>query len=347
MNVEAQHRWELARGRARASWMLGRALWRTVRDERRDGTLGASLRRSLASRGLSFAGEPSVAELLERRARQEPNTTLLTFEGEQISGAALNARANAIAAGLQSLGARSGEHVAILSDNCPQFLEVFFATQKLGMGLVPVNSALLGDGLAYVLDNARARYLFVHHSKLAQLQEVRDRLPQLAHTIAITEGQSSNSHEQTAEGWREQYRGAPNPGAQPDPEAVSLLLYTSGTTGAPKGVVHRYRDANLKRLRTLGHLLYEPSDALYTCLPLFHANALLLTVVQALNVGLSVTLGRRFSASQFWLQLARSGATSFNALGAMIPILLKQPPSRFDREHRVRLVVSAACPASA
>ncbi|MFW6088049.1 MAG: AMP-binding protein, partial [Myxococcota bacterium] len=122
---------------------------------------------------------------------------------------------------------------------------------------------------------------------------------------------------------------------------------TTGTTGAPKGVVYRYRDTQTKRLRLLANLLYDPGEVLFTCLPLFHANALLLAAVQALNVDGRLALERRFRASRFWEQVTTHGATSFNALGAMIPILLKQPPGPYDRAHRVRMVVSAACPAHA
>jgi len=143
------------------------------------------------------------------------------------------------------------------------------------------------------------------------------------------------------------HRGATPPSTAPDPKAVALLMYTSGTTGSAKGVVYRYEDSSTKRLRLLSHLLYEPGEVLYTCLPLFHANALLLTSVQALNTGGKIALGRRFSASRFWGEASELSATTFNALGAMVPILLKQPPGESDRRHSVRLVVSAACPASA
>ena len=85
---------------------------------------------------------------------------------------------------------------------------------------------------------------------------------------------------------------------------------------------------------------------LYSCLPLFHANALFLTTVRALVMGLPMALSRRFSASRFWDEIRRYGATTFNALGAMIPILMKQPERHDDADNPVRLVFSGACPAS-
>lgn len=319
-----------------AGKLIGRALLRTVRSELDAGTLGATLSASLRARTLAFAAEPSFGELLAQRARERPAHVLLRFEGQRLSLSELDARVNEVCAGLSEL-TRPGDNVAIMSPNCPEFLEAFFAIQRLGLGAVPVNTALVGDGLVHVLTSSRARVAFVHQECLPALEAVRARLPELEHLVAI---------ERLAD-FRAAHRGAPPIATRPDPNAVALLMYTSGTTGSAKGVVYRYRDSNTKRLRLLSHLLYEPDEVLYTCLPLFHANALLLSTVMALDMGATLGLGRRFSASRFWQEAAELGATSFNALGAMIPILLKQPPSPADRAHRVRLVVSAACPAEA
>jgi len=128
------------------------------------------------------------------------------------------------------------------------------------------------------------------------------------------------------------------------PERLAYVIYTSGTTGAPKGVVNRYRSA-VGPGAVLGGF-YQPDDMLYTCLPLFHANALLLSTVRGLTMGLPVVLSRRFSASRIWDEMRRYGATTFNALGAMIPILMKQPERPNDADNPVRIVFSAACPAS-
>ena len=123
------------------------------------------------------------------------------------------------------------------------------------------------------------------------------------------------------------------------------LLQTSGTTGAPKGVVQRYRLAPVVGFAGTD-AIYQPDDVLYTCLPLFHANALFLSAQRALVCGLTLALSRRFSASRFWDEVRRYQATTFNGLGAIIPILMKQPERANDRDNKVRIVLSAACPAS-
>ena len=123
-----------------------------------------------------------------------------------------------------------------------------------------------------------------------------------------------------------------------------MITYTSGTTGLPKGVVYRYRRSGVKLFGLISHLLWRKSDVMYTCMPLFHANALLVTCTSALHAGARVVLEKKFSASRFWDSIRRYGVTTFNTIGAMIPILMKQPESKLDAKNRVRFIISAACP---
>ena len=100
----------------------------------------------------------------------------------------------------------------------------------------------------------------------------------------------------------------------------------------------------MKLLSIPANALYKKSDILYTSLPLFHGNALWLCVTQAMHRGCKVVLARKFSASKFWDEMRKYKVTEFNTIGAMIPILMKQPPKENDRDNCVRFTISAACP---
>src|SRR5207253_4710478 len=129
------------------------------------------------------------------------------------------------------------------------------------------------------------------------------------------------------------------------PESVAAILYTSGTTGPPKGVMLSHH-AYLSSARYFAEEMVGATadDVLYTTLPLFHINAQAHTVLPAIELNATFALGARFSASGFWEDVRRQGATIFNSLAAMIPILCKQPPSERDRDHRARLTACAATP---
>ncbi len=109
-------------------------------------------------------------------------------------------------------------------------------------------------------------------------------------------------------------------------------MYTSGTTGPSKGVMSPHSQAHGVGRSLVRHFGYRADDVLYTCLPLFHGNALWYSAYAALWADATLAVSPRFSASQFWDDIRRVGATQFNALGAMTNILLKLPAAATDRD---------------
>lgn len=289
----------------------------------------------------------TLAAVMEQQARELADKPYILFEERVVSFAELNRQVNRAANGLANLGAGAGTGVSIMMPNAPEWLFVFFATQKLGAYAVPVNVALRGEGLRHVLDHSDSTMLVCHPDFTEAIEEVRGSLSKLKHIVIDTTGTGPGY--QPPDGWiklSEVMDASPeDPGRPIQQGSISGIMYTSGTTGAPKGVVQRYRPV-APAAAGLGGGFYETNEILYTCLPLFHANALFLSAQRALVGGLTLALSRRFSASRFWDEVRRYNATTFNALGAMIPILMKQPERDNDRDNRVGIVLSAACPAS-
>ena len=117
---------------------------------------------------------------------------------------------------------------------------------------------------------------------------------------------------------------------------VHGIFFTSGTTGPSKGVLSPHSQPIAIAAQTAACFGYRAGDVLYTCLPLFHVNALWYTSYAALWAGATVALGTRFSASRYWDEVRDNGATAISSLGSMTNILLKAPESGRDREHSVR-----------
>ena len=295
-----------------------------------------------------MADEPTtLAALIEAQAEALGEKPFLSFQDRVISFAELNRQVNRAAHGLAGLGVKQGVGVSIMMPNAPEWLFVYFATQKLGAYAVPVNVGLKGEGLRHIIDHSDSSILVCHPDYAEAIQAIRGSLSKLEQIVVNTS--EAPDGWKPPEGWRRlaevMEASDADPGVEIDEEAISGLMYTSGTTGAPKGVVSRYGAMNIAGIRMFGAML-KPDDVLYSCLPLFHANALFLTTVRALAMGLPMALSRRFSASRFWDEVRRYGATTFNALGAMIPILMKQPERPDDADNPVGLVFSGACPAS-
>lgn len=291
------------------------------------------------------------ASELEAQAAQLGDKPFLyvVYQDRFISFREMDDNANRLANYLLSLGAGPGKGIALLMNNSPQFLDVFFGMQKIGMYANTVNTGLKGDGLAFIIDNSDAGYLVVDHDLVELFQSVCDKTPGIK-TIIVNTLEAPPGYTVPAGmlDLRAAYGpevSAVKPSIEFDEGSVLLLMYTSGTTGLPKGVVSRYSNNMVDRIRPLALFTMTPDSVYYTALPLFHGNALFITTTNSLIAGCTMALSKKFSASRFWDEIWQSKATTFNTIGAIIPILIKQPPNPHERDHRVGRILSAGCPA--
>jgi carnitine-CoA ligase len=234
-----------------------------------------------------------------------------------------------------------GDRVAIMCENRRELIDAWFGCAWLGASLVPLNTALRGPQLEHVLTNSGPRVLAVEPNLFPHLDLVEALPPELERIWLLDDAGAD---------WRGlAVEAFPPPGAALPPEHVTpdetvSILYTSGTTGPSKGVMCPQAQFYWWAVGTaamLGGL--SEDDVLYTCLPLFHTNALN-ACVQALTHGGRIVVGPRFSASAFWSRVAEADATVTYLLGAMVSILAKRPPSSEDRAHRVRVALAPATP---
>lgn len=284
---------------------------------------------------------------LETQAEQIGDKPFLYLvnEDRSVSYREMDRNANRLANYLLGIGANPGDGVATLMGNSQQFLDVFFGIQKIGMYINPVNTGLRGEGLAFIIDNSDAKFLIVDYDKLELFQSVEHETQKIRHIIVNTlEAPSDYRVPKWMLDLRDAYdMPADKPEVAFSQDSLLLIMYTSGTTGLPKGVVFRYNKNLVTKVKLLAHLAMKPDSIYYTPLALFHGNALFVTTTQVLVSGAMLALSKKFSASRFWEEVWKSGATIFNTIGAMIPILLKQPVHPHEKDHKVALVISAGC----
>ena len=283
----------------------------------------------------------TLPSLLERGAALWAERTLVRHGEVRRSARAMRDAAAGGAATLAAAGVVPGDRVAIMCGNGLPLLDTWLACGWLGAISAPLNTAARGAQLEHTLANSAPRVLVIDAELLEFLDYVA--LPPSLERIWTVSSASA-----TALGGVP-VEPLPAPREPIDAHPVRpgdtlTILYTSGTTGVSKGVCCPHAQFYWWALLTGRELGVTGADDLYTVLPLFHTNALN-AFVQALLVGARFHLGPRFSASRFWREVREADATVTYLLGAMVHILLKQPPSPEDTAHRLRIILSPATPA--
>ncbi len=290
----------------------------------------------------------SLGELLRVRAVGLPDRLYLTVSGRGYTFAELDARSDTVAAALHRHGVQAGDRVALLAPNRPEVVELFFGLAKLGAIQVPLNAALKGEFLRYQLDQSQASVIVVDTEGAAALAPVAPELSDLRLCVLLDSPQGAKVPGIAKIDYEELTRATSAPPAiSVNPADTMTIMYTSGTTGLPKGCLlsHGYYQ---RAARAVGRgVEMTERDVLFTTLPMFHAAAMFSTVIGGLVYATPAVIDPAFSARNFLTRAAETQATIAFAVGAMGNALLATPPGAADRAHRLRTMVVAPFPPQA
>jgi crotonobetaine/carnitine-CoA ligase len=290
----------------------------------------------------SLTEESTLPAVLERRCNATPDDRFATVCGRTVTFGEMHTRAHRAAAALHAVGVRRGATVAVMLQNCLEFMDLWFGSASLGAVLVPINTQLRGSGLRYIAEHSDASVCFVDD----ELAENFD----AAVPAGVGPARRFVRAEASRAGWAalsELYADAPSSISLPDvqPGDLASLLYTSGTTGLPKGArtcQNAYVGTGLEYSQRWVQL--RADDILWTCLPLVHINAQALTTMGSLLSGCPMVMTARFSGSGFLDEVRGCGATVFNYMGAILTILMKQPLRPDDAETPLRISIGSSAP---
>jgi crotonobetaine/carnitine-CoA ligase len=284
----------------------------------------------------------TLPALLAARAARNGNAPLFSDRTTTWTGAEALDIAARRAGALAVQGVKRGDHVALLCGNRSEFMEIVLGCGWLGAVVVPINTASRGLQLEHILRNCGAR-LLVAQAQLVHAVHALDASDLRLETIWLIGAGATGAHAARYPEMPLPPRGEPLEAAELTDGDPFAVLYTSGTSGLSKGVVCPHAQFYWWGRNTARDLGVVAGDVLYTCLPLFHTNALN-SFFQALIHDAALVADRRFSASGFFDALVDTRATITFVLGAMVPILLGRPVAANERQHRVRVALAPGVP---
>jgi len=294
----------------------------------------------------------TFSRVLADKARRNGDKTFLAFlpDGRTFSYRQIDLASNRIANGLRAAGIAKGAHVAMLMDNSPEQVLAYFALAKIGAVSVPINTAARGNFLEYYLVNSDSVALVVDQALLTHVLALEQRQCIKNIFVAAERGPADfPAHDSIAT--FTDFRTLEQGSEAPPDIAVKFsdtcsIMYTSGTTGPSKGNVFTQIHSLTFALPFVPVLKYDENDIYYLSMPLFHAAAYNGGLLLMLMVDGSAALTRRFSVSNFWSEVRGAKATVGMIL-SMGHFLWGQQPSDDDRNHRLRLLISAPMVANA
>ncbi|NRD90839.1 long-chain-acyl-CoA synthetase [Sphingopyxis sp. BSNA05] len=276
-----------------------------------------------------------ITDDIEATIDRYPDNIAFHFEGDTVTYAEFEARANRIAHWALAQGYQAGDTVALFMENAPDFVATWFGLSKVGIITALINSNLEGAGLAHCLNIVDTKAVIT----------TADLAPRVSYIAAQLDGSPALWDWDGEVGQNLNSALATLPDDQPDKSHradmtgrdLFLYVYTSGTTGLPKAARISHARARRSFRIAISTCPLTPEDRIYITLPLYHVTGGFIGMGGALLSGASAILRRKFSASQYWDDAADYGATVVVYIGELCRYLLNQPDHPKQSAHKVRV----------
>ena len=269
----------------------------------------------------------TILELWKDAVAASPDTVFLHFldDDEKYTYAEFDKLSNRLAQGLLSSGIAPGDRIATLLDSHADSVALLLAASKVNAVYVPVNTANKGEFLRNPLENSGATILVSESKYLERVEAVRERLPDLQTIYVRGESVGDTMVCEPFVGLYSENDADTEIRLQPGD--IAGIIYTGGTTGPSKGCILSQNYIANQALRTREMCDPRPGEVNWTCLPLFHLNAVVVTILYSVVSGTTAAITPRFSLSGFWADIEKSGASVASVLGSMIPLIANMPDS--------------------
>ena len=279
----------------------------------------------------AFQQPANLADMVRERANSRGNAIVYEFEGRQTSFTEFDIKTNRVANALVALGVKPGERIAYIGKNSDFYFELLLGAMKAGVVMAPVNWRLAGPEVAFIVDDCKAPVLFTGPEFITQVRNIKAQLPSVRHVIT-TEGGAPEWQDFTA--WRDA-QSSDDPRVPISPRDIAIQLYTSGTTGKPKGAMLSH--ANFLNLVQTGSEAEKPEwnrwstdDVSLVAMPIFHIGGSGWGVM-GLYHGARGVIAREFDPTKVLDFFEQSGITKLFMVPAAMQFVVRQPRARRDR----------------
>ncbi|MDH6168447.1 long-chain acyl-CoA synthetase [Variovorax boronicumulans] len=282
---------------------------------------------------MSGAAASTVRALVERQAVRQPHAVYAraTESDRHITYGELARGCRRVAAVLAQHGAKPGETISVVMPNGLQTLRLLLGAMHAGYCVNPVNLLSQPEQMRYVLTHSDCRLVCVAPEWEARVREMVQGFDRPV-TVMVVDPEAESLPGEAE---------APDT-APPAPDAVALLMYTSGTTGMPKGVMLSQRNLAANAHAISAEHALQPADRVLAVLPLYHINAFAMTMLAPLAHGGSLAMPPKFSAGRFWEQATRTQCSWINVVPTMISYLLEGPKPPLAQTLAIRFCRSAS-----
>jgi long-chain acyl-CoA synthetase len=266
----------------------------------------------------------NIAQHIERAASLFPDKPAILFEGAHLQYGDLNQRVNRLANALRANGVQRGDRVALYLPNIPQFPVCYYAVLKVGAIAVSISSAYKSDEIRYIVNDSDARVLFSTSELLPNVP--RAECPSIEHLVVCHGDPQGNV---TLDDWLAT-GGTAFKALDMTPAETALLLYTSGTTGFPKGAMLSHGNVVSNMYSTVHHIGFKPDDRMAAFLPLFHVFGQNFIMNATFTACATLVLYRRFVPDVVLGSIGRDRVTMFFAVPTIYINLLNMDLSSYD-----------------
>ena len=267
----------------------------------------------------------NFGEIVSVNAAKWPQREALTDATRRLCWASFDERTSRLANALLDMGLVKGDKVAILLENCIEIIELFAATARAGLVAVPINFRLVADEVLYVTNNSDAKAFFIHNIFLPSLESVRDEMKKISDFVLVGDDAGDGGYQ----AYENLLQGASPaaPELQVAPADTWIMLYTSGTTGVPKGVVRSHESYTAFYLINGIDFRYDEDDVCLNVMPLCHVNSTYFTL-NVLYVGgrVHVHPAMGFDAPEVLRTIDREGITFISLIPTHYRMILAVNP---------------------